>query len=106
MNRAALEYFLGEGVEPPGLTREDLEGFDALITGNPECGIDTYTDESFFSARREGTGCGRIINVEKEFRHNFFKNNGCVTFCEKVWDEEGEAFWRKIDNHFQRKFNL
>lgn len=27
------------------------------------CGIDTYTDESFFSARREGTGCGRIINV-------------------------------------------
>lgn len=27
------------------------------------CGIDTFTDESFFSARREGTGCGRIINV-------------------------------------------
>ncbi len=25
-------------------------------------GIDTYTDESFFSARREGTECGRIIN--------------------------------------------
>ena len=26
------------------------------------CGIDTYTDESFFSARREGYHCGRIIN--------------------------------------------
>ena len=62
-------------------------------------------------------------NVEKEFRHNFFKCNGGVTFCEKVWNdeelplqivfstlldwadtEEGEAFWRKIDNQFQRKF--
>lgn len=27
------------------------------------CGIDTYTDESFFSARREGLSCGRTINV-------------------------------------------
>ena len=26
------------------------------------CGIDTYTDGTFFSARREGTKCGRIIN--------------------------------------------
>lgn len=26
-------------------------------------GIDTYTDLSFFSARREGTACGRIINA-------------------------------------------
>ena len=26
------------------------------------CGIDTFTDETFFSARREGTKCGRIIN--------------------------------------------
>ena len=26
-------------------------------------GIDTYTDPSFFSARREGTACGRIINA-------------------------------------------
>ena len=26
------------------------------------CGLDTYTDESFFSARREGTACGRNIN--------------------------------------------
>ena len=25
-------------------------------------GIDTYTDDSFFSARREGAKCGRIIN--------------------------------------------
>ena len=29
------------------------------------CGIDTYTDESFFSARREGVECGRIINSIK-----------------------------------------
>lgn len=27
------------------------------------CGIDSYTDESFFSARREGTHCGRTINA-------------------------------------------
>ena len=26
------------------------------------CGIDTFTDESFFSARREGVHCGRNIN--------------------------------------------
>lgn len=29
------------------------------------CGIDTYTDGAFFSARREGTACGRIINAIK-----------------------------------------
>ena len=29
------------------------------------CGIDTYTDDSFFSARREGVECGRIINAIK-----------------------------------------
>ena len=28
-------------------------------------GIDTFTDESFFSARREGARCGRIINAIK-----------------------------------------
>ena len=28
-------------------------------------GIDTYTDPSFFSARREGVECGRIISVVK-----------------------------------------
>lgn len=28
-----------------------------------ECGIDTYTNEAYFSARREGTHCGRIINA-------------------------------------------
>lgn len=27
------------------------------------CGIDTFTDATFFSARREGTRCGRIINA-------------------------------------------
>lgn len=29
------------------------------------CGIDTFTDPSFFSARREGVQCGRIINSIK-----------------------------------------
>jgi len=29
------------------------------------CGLDTYTDESFFSARREGPACGRNINAIK-----------------------------------------
>lgn len=29
------------------------------------CGIDTYRDGSFFSARREGSACGRITNVIK-----------------------------------------
>lgn len=28
-----------------------------------ECGIDTYTTEAYFSARREGFKCGRIINA-------------------------------------------
>ena len=28
-----------------------------------ECGIDTYTTEAYFSARREGFECGRIINA-------------------------------------------
>ena len=27
------------------------------------CGIDTYTNEAFFSARREGFACGRTINA-------------------------------------------
>ena len=27
------------------------------------CGIDTYTDTAFYSARREGIQCGRIINA-------------------------------------------
>ena len=27
------------------------------------CGIDTYLDSSFFSARREGIECGRNINA-------------------------------------------
>ena len=31
--------------------------------------IDTYTDTSFFSARREGTACGRNINVIKLLAH-------------------------------------
>lgn len=72
MNSELLEYKLGEGVqafttrrdsplpydvicahqvhynqvacvETPGLTREDLEGFDALITSNPQCAIAVRT---------------------------------------------------------------
>ena len=35
-----------------------------VLTGNIQIsGIDTYTDPSFFSARREGTACGRNINA-------------------------------------------
>ena len=30
-----------------------------------ECGIDTYTTKAYFSARREGFECGRIINAIK-----------------------------------------
>lgn len=64
-------------------------------------------------------------NCEKEFRENYFGQNCGVTFCEDVWNEndipleilfrtfldwdetpEGERFWRKIDNLFQRKFCL
>ena len=29
------------------------------------CGIDSYTTEAYFSARREGVQCGRIINAIK-----------------------------------------
>lgn len=32
-------------------------------------GVDTYTSPSFFSARREGVQCGRIINAIKLIRH-------------------------------------
>lgn len=32
-----------------------------------ECDIDTYTTEAYFSARREGVECGRIINSIKLF---------------------------------------
>ena len=49
----------------------DLVGANRWIlkeSGVPEenvsvCGIDTYTDSSFFSARREGIDCGRIITA-------------------------------------------
>lgn len=102
-------------IERPGMTREELEGYDVFVTTLPGvaigvrtadcvpvlhisektvelmaakygcnasdiravlgpsigpdsfqvCGIDTFTDESFFSARREGVECGRIINSIK-----------------------------------------
>lgn len=40
-----------------------LEASGVLPANIHICGIDTYTDTSFFSARREGAGCGRIINA-------------------------------------------
>ena len=64
----------GEGVSPMYHGHHiDLVGANRWIlkeSGVPEenvsvCGIDTYTDESFFSARREGVECGRIINAIK-----------------------------------------
>jgi hypothetical protein len=37
-----------------------------VLSGNIQVfDIDTYTDLSFFSARREGTACGRNINAIK-----------------------------------------
>lgn len=40
-----------------------LEQAGILSENIHECGIDTYTTEAFFSARREGVACGRIINA-------------------------------------------
>lgn len=40
-------------LEKAGLLPENIQEF----------GIDTYTNEAFFSARREGVECGRIINA-------------------------------------------
>ena len=40
-----------------------LEQAGILSENIHECGIDTYTTEAFFSARREGVECGRIINA-------------------------------------------
>ncbi len=40
-----------------------LEDAGVPSAGIQVTGIDTYTDESFFSARREGVRCGRIINA-------------------------------------------
>ena len=42
-------------LEQAGVPRESIQ----------TAGIDTYTTEAFFSARREGTACGRIINAIK-----------------------------------------
>ena len=42
-----------------------LETYGVLPANIQIAGIDTFTDTSFFSARREGTGCGRIINSIK-----------------------------------------
>ncbi|MBR1868759.1 MAG: laccase domain-containing protein [Bacteroidales bacterium] len=39
------------------LERSGLMAFNISV-----CGIDTYTDTAFFSARREGIACGRNIN--------------------------------------------
>ena len=64
----------GEGTSPMYHGHHiDLVGANKWIlkeSGVPEgnvsvCGIDTYTDNSFFSARREGIQCGRIINSIK-----------------------------------------
>ena len=42
-----------------------LEDAGVLPSNIQVCGIDTYADVSFFSARREGVQCGRIINAIK-----------------------------------------
>lgn len=40
-----------------------LEQADIPSANIQKCGIDTYTTPAFFSARREGFECGRIINA-------------------------------------------
>ena len=42
-----------------------LEQSGVLKDNIQVCGIDTYTDPSFYSARREGVNCGRIISAIK-----------------------------------------
>ncbi len=42
-----------------------LEKAGVLPDNIQVCGIDSFTDASFFSARREGTQCGRTINSIK-----------------------------------------
>ena len=42
-----------------------LEDAGVLPSNIQVCGIDTYADVSFFSDRREGVQCGRIINAIK-----------------------------------------
>ena len=55
----------GHHIDLVGANRELLldAGLDPLRIH--VCGIDTYRDLNFFSARREGTACGRIINSIK-----------------------------------------
>lgn len=42
-----------------------LEGYGVLPENIQVCGLDTYTDQSFYSARREGRSTGRMINSIK-----------------------------------------
>ena len=42
-----------------------LEQAGVLSENITVCGIDTYSNPSFFSARREGVHCGRNINSIK-----------------------------------------
>lgn len=46
------------------LVQSDLKAGNISV-----CGIDTYTDASFFSARREGVSCGRIISAIRRRKH-------------------------------------
>lgn len=65
--------FLGPGDGSPMSGGHHIDLFRANAWILEECGIltrniqvfdiDTYTDTSFFSARREGTACGRNINA-------------------------------------------
>ncbi|MCQ2346743.1 MAG: peptidoglycan editing factor PgeF [Paludibacteraceae bacterium] len=45
-----------------------LESAGVLTQNIHTCGIDTFLDTSFFSARREGTACGRIHSVIRVVR--------------------------------------
>lgn len=64
-NKGAGEspMYHGHHIDIVKANRWILEEAGVLPENIQASGIDTYTDESFFSARREGISCGRILNV-------------------------------------------
>ena len=59
------EMYHGHHIDLWKANRWLLEQSGVLKDNIQVCGIDTYTDPSFFSARREGVECGRIISAIK-----------------------------------------
>ena len=59
------EMYHGHHIDLWEANRWLLEQSGVLKDNIQVCGIDTYTDPSFYSARREGVNCGRIISAIK-----------------------------------------